>query len=255
MEGLLNNVTANEINFVFDNCGGQNKNRMVYRLLFFLVKLGICRTARAIFLVKGHTKNDCDRMFNLMKYDYRKTNCFTLEELMTIVNRHPQVNAVSMPTSEFFDWDELENKMISKMDGVKKNHIFTVRSFDSNTMLIQECAGAPVRRQKLVLPPLQEVDWRPLFVLKQLKPPGLPDIKWNELYSKWGRFVPEERKKGLKYFAEKPPETLKRSIAAQSAAARKARAQRSRGGGIENKATSVATPNKSQNMAAVKNIL
>ena len=39
MKGLLNGITLNEINFVFDNCGGQNKNRMVYRMLTIMVKL------------------------------------------------------------------------------------------------------------------------------------------------------------------------------------------------------------------------
>jgi hypothetical protein len=60
VQGLRNGSTANEINLVFDNCAGQNKNRMVTRFLFYLVKLKICQTARAIFLVKGHTKNNCD---------------------------------------------------------------------------------------------------------------------------------------------------------------------------------------------------
>jgi hypothetical protein len=45
-----------ELNFVFDNCGGQNKNRMVLRFLVVLVKRKICKLARAIFLVRGHTK-------------------------------------------------------------------------------------------------------------------------------------------------------------------------------------------------------
>jgi hypothetical protein len=89
---------------------------MVYRMLFFMVKLKVCRTARAIFLVKGHTKNDCDRMFNVMKYDYRKVNCYTPPELIEIVNKHPHVEAIPMQQSEFKDWDELENKMIDKMD-------------------------------------------------------------------------------------------------------------------------------------------
>ena len=61
---------AKEINFVFDNCGGQNKNRMVLRFMIMLAKLKMARVVRAIFLIKGHTKNDCDRMFNLLKYDW-----------------------------------------------------------------------------------------------------------------------------------------------------------------------------------------
>lgn len=245
LKGLMNGVTANEINLVFDNCAGQNKNRMVYRMLFFMVKLRVCRTARAIFLVKGHTKNDCDRMFNLMKFDYRKVNCYTPPELLAIVNKHPQVNAIPMRTAEFMDWDALENKMVGKITGgsLKNNHVFTVRSRDSNAMLIQECSGALASRQVLVHKDFQTADWRPLFKLEQLKPPGLPDIKWNELYAKWGQFVPEDRKKGLKYFVEKPPASLKKSIAEQSKAAREARAKRTRGGG-GNKNDAPATKRK-----------
>jgi hypothetical protein len=52
LKGLLKGTPADEINLVFDNCAGQNNNGMVYRMLFFMVKLGVCRTARAIFLVK-----------------------------------------------------------------------------------------------------------------------------------------------------------------------------------------------------------
>jgi hypothetical protein len=235
VQGLLNGITSNEINFVFDNCAGQNKNRMVYRLLFFLVKLGICRKARAIFLVKGHTKNDCDRMFNLMKYDYRKVNCFTPPELLELVNKHPQVRAIAMEEAEFKNWDDLENKMISKMgSGVSRNHIFSVSARDSNAMIVQEHAGAQTNRQLLVRKEFRDIDWRPLFKLQQLVPPGLPDIKWNELYAKWGKFVPEERKKGLKYFTEKPPDSVKKAIAEQTAAAREARAKRSRSAAIVN---------------------
>jgi hypothetical protein len=42
IKGLWNGHTAAEINLVFNNCTGQNKNRMVTRMLFYLVKLKIC---------------------------------------------------------------------------------------------------------------------------------------------------------------------------------------------------------------------
>jgi hypothetical protein len=141
LQGLRNGrATALEINLVFDNCARQNKNRrMVTQLLFFLVELKICHTARAIFLVKGRTKNDCGRMLNLMKYDYWKVNCYTpSQQLIDIVNRHPQVNALAVQPSDFLDWDTLQNKMIAKADGILNNHIFTVKSKDSNQITIQE---------------------------------------------------------------------------------------------------------------------
>jgi hypothetical protein len=258
VQGLLDGQTSNEINLVFDNCAGQNKNRMVYRMLFYMVKLKVCKTARAIFLVKGHTKNDCDRMFNLMKFDYRKVNCYTPPELLELVNKHPQVTAIPMAPSDFKDWDALENQMISKMDGVSKNHVFTVRDRDPNVMLIQEWAGDAPKRQVLVRKAFQNVDWKDLFKLSPLVPPGLPDIKWNELYSKWGRFVPEDRKSGLKYFVEEPPDSLKKSIAEQNNDARQARAKRTRGSTVDgnekhvNSASTKKPPNKKSRRATKK---
>jgi hypothetical protein len=69
-----------------------------------------------------------------------------------------------------------------------------------------------------------------LFKPQVIPPPGLPDIKWNELYSNWVGFVPEDRKQGLKYFVEEPPASLKKAIAAHGAEARSARNKRSRAG-------------------------
>ena len=96
--------------------------------------------------------------------------------------------------------------------------------------MIQEHDGAPIEKQVLVLPEFQEIDWAPLFQLDVVPPPGLPDIKWNELYSKWGRFIPEDKKAGLSYYSQEPPATIKKKIAAQRAQAKSAREKRSREG-------------------------
>ena len=111
------------------------------------------------------------------------------------------------------------------------NHVFTVRARDSNTMIIQEYNGAPKERQVLVLEAFRDNDWTEHFILETVDPPGLPDIKWNELYSKWGRFVPQHRKHGLVYYCNKPPPSVKKKIEEQAKAAREQRKQRSRAGG------------------------
>jgi hypothetical protein len=96
-----------EINLVFDNCGGQNKNKMVLRMLFFLVKKRIAVEARAIFLVRGHTKNDCDRLFNLMKKEYRKSNVYTPTDLKGCIN-YEDVDPVMIDATAFRDWNGLQ---------------------------------------------------------------------------------------------------------------------------------------------------
>ena len=118
-----------------------------------------------------------------------------------------------MWSSDFHDSDALQNKTITTMDGISRNHIFTVSAAESNTIMIQEHNGAPVIRQVLMLPEYQGIDWWPLFKLEVAPAAGLPDIKWNELYSKWGKFVPDNRKEGLSYYVQEPPESVKRKIA------------------------------------------
>ena len=130
-----------ELNFVFDNCGGQNKNRVVLRWLLWLVQLGVAKTARAIFLVRGHTKNDCDRLFNLMKHQYRKQNSYTPNDLIDLMNQHPDVNAHHFLKERFADWDLYLDTFMKNPQGVKKNHIFTCKDTDKDALYLQECEG------------------------------------------------------------------------------------------------------------------
>ena len=78
---------------------------------------------------------------------------------------------------------------------------------------------------------LSHCDWSQHFELKTMTPPGLPDIKWNELYAKWGRFIPEERKQGLWFYCNKPPPSVKKKIEEHAKEAREQRKRRTRAGG------------------------
>jgi hypothetical protein len=117
------------INFVMDNCGGQNKNRIVLRLLSFLIKWKITKVAKAIFLVKGHTKNDCDRLFNTMKKDYRKSNSFTPGDVLNCIKTasNSKVEPIMVAPDLFKDWETFENIYIKPaVQKVKANQIFIV---------------------------------------------------------------------------------------------------------------------------------
>ena len=61
-----------ELTIIADNCGGQNKNKHAVQFLMWLVEAGYFAKIELFFLVKGHTKNACDRMFNLVKLGYHK---------------------------------------------------------------------------------------------------------------------------------------------------------------------------------------
>jgi hypothetical protein len=233
----IDNVVANaeepfkELNFVFDNCGGQNKNRHVLRLLHILVKRRVATTARAIFLVRGHTKNDCDRLFNTMKKEYRKTNCFSPQDLINGMH-HDKIKPITVAPDAFQDWDKLENNYMKAPVQVNVNHIFTVdiNRNNGNSMWLQVSSDAIETEQVLVMPLYYNNDaqfWKDLAP-QTIPPCGIQDIKWQELYKKWGKYIPEEKKKQCRYYNEVPPAEKIKAVAKQSKEARQQRKTRTR---------------------------
>jgi hypothetical protein len=224
-----------EINLVMDNCGGQNKNRHVLRLLFFMVKRKITKVAKAIFLVRGHTKNDCDRLFNTMKKDYRKTNSFTPEDVLNsiVAAGNNKVKPVMVPDDGFKDWNALQDVAIKPpLNQTKANHIFYVdaEKDNGNTMWVSRSDGRDVIAMPLVKVGYREEDCT--FWTEQepatIDSVGLQDIKWRELHDKWGTYVPEEKRQQWRYYTEAPPKVMKDAIAKQSKEARKQRKSRTR---------------------------
>ena len=58
--GWIEDNSIHTLNIVFDNCPGQNKNNTVIRLVPYLVEMGYFRRVEFMFLIVGHTKNNCD---------------------------------------------------------------------------------------------------------------------------------------------------------------------------------------------------
>jgi hypothetical protein len=221
-----------ELNIVMDNCSGQNKNRHVLRLLHILVKRKVATIARGIFLIAGHTKNDCDRLFNTMKKQYRKSNCYTPQDLVECM-KHADVEPVAVTADVFYNWDALENEHIALAAGeVKSNHIFTVdMNVDrGNTMTFQVSDKGDKSSMVLVKKDYRFSDY---YYWLDIKPEpiaaiGIQDIKWQTLHKQWGAFVPDEKKKEWRYYSEEPPEAIKKKIKDNSKEARATRKKRSR---------------------------
>jgi hypothetical protein len=221
-----------ELNFIMDNCGGQNKNRHVLRLLHFIVKRRIANLANAIFLVRGHTKNACDRLFNTMKKQYRKCNSFTPEDLVASIKGNDKVDPFMIAPDVFKDWDKLEDAFIKRIPGgnTTTNHIFSVdiNKNNGNSMFLQESDGSNEKELQLVK---QEYILQDAAFWRQQQPMniaalGLPDIKWKELHHKWAKFVPQEKRQQWRYYNEAPPPELIKAVAKQSKSARQQRQTR-----------------------------
>ena len=216
-----------ELNFVFDNCAGQNKNCMVLRMLLYLVRRKVCDIARAIFLVKGHTKNDCDRMFNLMKKEYRKRNSYTPNDVLDNLNQHEDVIVLRARVHHFCNWDKFFDQYMNKTETVKKNHVFTCTALEPFALQAQEYWDAPITKQKIVKKHSISTDWsNPNNKPEVLQHPGMKDIKYKELYDKWRPLIPIHKREEYKYYKDDPGEEIRGKVKANTKAAKAARAGR-----------------------------
>ena len=92
-KGYLDGITQLDLTIIMDNCSGQNKNNYVLRLPAYLTMKKYFERVQIVFLVAGHTKNTADRLFNLLKIDYRKENIFSLSKLIRVCNQNEYVTA------------------------------------------------------------------------------------------------------------------------------------------------------------------
>jgi len=101
--GCFNGPNYGELTYIADNCAGQNKNKVVVRFLMWLVENKIFPKVTIFFLVKGHTKNAADRMFNLLKYAYHRCNIYTYDELHSKLSENEFVDVSKVSPCDFHD--------------------------------------------------------------------------------------------------------------------------------------------------------
>ena len=75
-----------------------------------MCELGVIDEVNLIFLIRGHTKNVCDKLFALLKKMYHYRNIYTMEQLHSALHSHPQINAVRVVDGDFVDLDSMMDK-------------------------------------------------------------------------------------------------------------------------------------------------
>jgi hypothetical protein len=204
------------------------KNRMVLRLLPLLVGLRVAKTVRAAFLVRGHTKNDCDRLFNLLKKEYRTSNVYIPSDLIDTLNTCTDVTAIRVDPDMFLNFDSCQARYFIQPTDININHVFTVLDSDPSTLLKKEFVGGVESGQRILLPIHNGTKWMNNHYNETEidEAPGMKDIKWVELYSKIGKYVPKEKKALWKYYNEDPGAVRKAKVKSQSKQSKKQRNER-----------------------------
>jgi hypothetical protein len=197
---LREDSVGGELNIIFDNCSGQNKNHTVLKLALWLMAMGYFKSVKFIFLVVGHTKNAADCLFNSLKQEYRKQNLFTFDQLATTLDQSASVTIHRTVANDFLDYDSLLDGIYRKLvSNIKQNHIFSCVDDDGFEMRFRE-SNLVEHREFIVK--LRKRHWEYASrtelieyaerVLKPIPCVGLNPYKMVEMFKNYRSVVPVE---------------------------------------------------------------
>jgi hypothetical protein len=183
---------------------------MVLRLAPLLVELGYFKKVSFVFLIRGHTKNICDRYFALMKKHFHRSQVYTYPDLIEILNKQEYVTALPIETDVFKNMDEFLNRHFRNLPS---GSVSTNQIFSSDNDLDAEFSTQTCHKEEIVTRNIKKgaaanradkmaEDFENLPVLPV---PGIPPIKQVELWKKWGPNVPVEKRESL---CPKPPQEI-----------------------------------------------
>ena len=166
-----------------------------------MTESGLFENVNLILLIKGHTKNMCVFMFNLMKQYYSIRNVYTKTETYRVLGLSDNVMIVPA-AGKFKDWDSEFDILYRrpKAGSVTRNHLFTFSYNDINDVILSTKSAnnsSTTTQQKLLK---MKKGWdivdRQHYLAnvqpKTIPNPGLSDIKQVHLYTKWRKLVPTE---------------------------------------------------------------
>ena len=201
-----------------DNCGGQNKNGTVLKMGAYFVEQGWFKKVNYIFLIKGHTKNACDRMFNMLKIKWHKSNVYSMEQAIEVLNAAENVTAIEAGHIHV-DYASLFDRWYKQpaSGSIQKNHIFSFCSDTIKNVILTSKSShiAAVtstqsikKIDKNVPDHVRKMDllWAKVTFLPK---PGLKPIKQVHLYTKWRSVVPHPFKDDL---CPLPPNDIIRQV-------------------------------------------
>ena len=215
--GWFNTPNYSDLTYIADNCGGQNKNKVVVRLLMWLVENRVFPRVRIFFLVKGHTKNAADRMFNLLKTQYHRKDIFSYDQLHATLDMNQYVDVFQVRPNHFHDHLKWQDKFYkTPATGIFKTHVFTICSANysipahknetvTSTLLLKQDTNEsiiivdnllPSKKSRKALrldPKVRALEIAKMEEnLEELVPTPLKPIKQVELWKKWAPLIPKE---------------------------------------------------------------
>lgn len=211
-----------------DNCGGQNKNNAVLKYLLFLAQSKCLASVSIHFLVKGHTKNHCDRGFGNLKRRYAKENIWTMEQLEKVIADSASTNeCVNVENDEdvFRDFKTPLNNLYGNINALQSYQMFTMDSSEPGVVHCREAPESQGDKQNVLAAATSKSNftvgevrdfWASALVSLEL--PKRNSEKITDIYKKVVPFVPAQYRTDPLYIVPTPEDlnassTKKRSRA------------------------------------------
>ena len=122
----------------------------------WLVETKVFPKIKKIFLVKGRTKNACNRLFKLVKLDYHRKFVYTYNELFETIDGNEFITMYKIQPQDFYNFNAWQDKCYRTLSTGEFNttHIFTISSNNGNSLMVmvkQDVYGA-IESQSEMLP-------------------------------------------------------------------------------------------------------
>ncbi|KHD04931.1 hypothetical protein PN36_33745 [Candidatus Thiomargarita nelsonii] len=192
------------VHLTADNCVGQNKNNALIQYLMYRVLVGLHDKIGLSFLVVGHTKFSPDAYFGLIKRYYRRTQVYTYEQLVHLIESSSKNgHNVCIPVSHnktssviYRDWSSWLSQYFETLKGITNYNHFVIEPKNPSIIIVKEHKDSKELKINLTKKkfPFSKLH-PPKRLPKQIFPKGLSLERQWYLYDKIRCHIPVEKYK------------------------------------------------------------
>ena len=122
----------------------QSNSRTVLRIFLFLALHRRIQTVDILFLVRGRTKRNCDRTFNLLKQKHHKCQIWIYDQAYDALSTHDEVQACETSDFTLRDWCSLTKIFFREFPprAIAHNHVLSWSMHIPGCMNVQRSTSA-----------------------------------------------------------------------------------------------------------------
>lgn len=200
---ITHSLGESSVSLTADNCGSQNKNNAMIHYLLFRTMMGFHEEINLSFMIVGHTKFGPDGYFGLIKRLYRRSNAYTYNQLVELIQKaSPNGHVLCQPfrnkngdrNYQYYEWDVWFSKYFNKFPEIKKYRHFSFNKAIPGEVIVKEFIDSKEYTFNLLKNErfrFDKVETKPCVIM----PSGLSIERQWYLYDNIREHIPNERDK------------------------------------------------------------